>query len=180
MEEVKKKEIGKNDNFNPEKRRNRVTMKEKKFLQILALTCNKQEAYKAVYKYTPQENKRLEAASINSAADKILKRLRVKAPDLVAAVTFENVNPEFITKAILDLFSRAREKGDMNIEARVIEMMAKTQNMFKETNVIETKIQDTIKSVYKESADDMPKRDERIGLDGFHDRYLKGKEIPQA
>lgn len=176
----KKKPIGGNDNFNPEKRKNRVTMKERKFLTILSQTCSKAEAYRAVYKFTPNENKKLEAASINSAADKVLKRLKEKAPELVAAVTFENLNPEFVTKAMIDLYSRAKEKSDMNIEARAIDMMAKTQNVYQETKHIETKITDIVGKIYKETDEDMPVRDERIGLKEFNDRYLKKDDIPKV
>lgn len=179
-EQPKKKQIGGNDNFNPEKRRGRVTMKERKFLTILAMTCNLSESYRAVYKFTPNENKKLEAASVHSAAYKVLKRLKEKAPELVAAVTFENLNPEFVTKAILDLYARAKEKDNMNIEARTVEMMAKTQNMFKETNVIETKITDIVGQVYKETDADMPVKDNRMGLQEFNDKYLKKGDIPKV
>jgi len=182
MEENKevKKQIGAHDNFNPEKRRNRITLYERKFLAVLALTCNKSEAFRAVYKVAHQENKQLEAAYVHSEATKVLKRIKRKSPELYAAATFENITPDFVTKAILDLYGRAKEKEDMNIETRVVDMMAKTQNMFKETSVIETKVQDVIKNVYKETDDDMPTEDKRVDLQQFNERYVKNREVPKV
>ena len=80
----------------------------------------------------------------------------------------------------MDLYGRAKEKEDMNIETRVVDMMAKTQNMFKETSVIETKVQDVIKNVYKETDDDMPTEDKRVDLQQFNERYVKNREVPKV
>ena len=153
------------DPFNPEKRKNRITLRERKFLYLLSQTGSLQEAFRSVYKVKHHDDKRIESAHVGAMANQVLARLRRKSPELVAAFTFEDITPEFVKKGILDLYYRAKESNNMHIEKGTLELMGKINAMFTEKHVSDVRILDTIKSVYKETDEDMPDehKDDRVG-----------------
>ena len=181
VEEEKKKtkqEIAK-ENFAPDKRK-RMTMKEHKFMAVLSQTCNLREAFRAVYKVGDFEDKKMEDNYVSAQANKVLNRIKKKAPEYAAAMTFEDITPDFVRKATLKLYNKAIEAEDRNIEARAVEMMAKFNAMFKEDVTVKSKIEGTVKNIYKETDDDMPDfGNNKIGRDEFNSKFIE-KDIPKA
>ena len=157
------------DPFNPEHRKKRTTIRERKFLAILSTTGSLQDAYRGAYKVKPMGDRKLESARVTSQANQILRRLRDKVPELVEKFTFEDITPDFVKKGILDLNKRARDKGDLNIEARTWELMGKMNAMFTDKQIVDTKIREVVDHVYRETMDDMPMKDERIGRGELED-----------
>lgn len=151
------------DPFNPEKRKNRITIRERKFLYLLSQTGSLQEAFRSVYKVKHHDDKRIESAHVGAMANQVLARLRKKSPELVSAFTFGDITIDFVKKGILDLYYRARDSNNMHIEKGVLELMGKINAMFTEKHVSDVRIMDTIKSVYKETDEDMPDyKDDRV------------------
>lgn len=149
--------------FDPENRKNRITIRERKFLYLLSQTGNLQESFRSVYKVKLHSDKRIEAAHVGAMANQVLARLRKKSPELVAAFTFEDITPDFVKKGILDLYYRAKETNNMHIEKGTLELMGKINAMFTEKHVSDVRILDTIKSVYKETDEDFPDhKDNRV------------------
>ena len=143
-------------------RERRVTINEKKFLMVLSQTGNMQEAYKAVYKYVPHPDKRIEAAKIGSKALQIMKRIKNKEPELVAAFTFEDINKDFIKRELLNLYNH--DHATIGEKTRLLELMGKTQQLFKDVTIQETRIKEIVDPIYQENEDDMPEHiDDRIG-----------------
>jgi len=136
----------------------KVTINEKKFLMVLSQTGSLAEAYKAVYRYKPYPDKRIETARISAVAAQILKRIKVKAPELVAAFTFDDINPDFIKKEMLKLYNH--DHATIGEKTRLLELMGKTQAMFTDKIISDTKIREVIEPVYRESDEDFP--DEKI------------------
>jgi hypothetical protein len=152
------------DPFNPEKRKNRITLRERKFLYLLSQTGSLQVAFRSVYKVKHNDDKRIESAHVGAMANQVLTRLRRKSPELVSAFTFGDITVDFVKKGILDLYYRAKDSNNMHIEKGVLELMGKINAMFTEKHVSDIRILDTIKSVYKETDADMPDehRDDRV------------------
>lgn len=159
---VKKGETPPWDPFNPEKRKKRITIREKKFLLMLSTTGSLQEAYRSAYKVTPMSDKKLEGARVTAMANQVLARLKKKSPELTAKMTFEDITPDFVRKGLLDLYGRSKEKGDMTVEKGVLELMGKLYAMFTEKHQVDNKIKGVVENIYKESDDDFPRKDERI------------------
>lgn len=150
--------------FDPAKRKNRITLRERKFLYLLSQTGSLQESFRSVYKVKHHDDKRIESAHVGAMANQVLSRLRKKSPELVAAFTFEDITPEFVKKGILDLYYRAKESNNMHIEKGTLELMGKINAMFTEKHVTDIKITDVIKNVYKETDEDFPEhKDDRVG-----------------
>lgn len=149
------------DPWNPEKRKNRVTMKERKFMAFLSTTASMQEAYRATYKVKEYGNPALERARVSALANQVLRRIRAKAPELVEAMTFENIDKEFVQKGMLKLYNK-EDIADHD-KIRLLELMGKTQAMFTDKIQNETKVTEVIKTVYKESDADFPEQDHRLG-----------------
>ena len=150
------------DPFNPEKRKNRITIRERKFLYLLSTTGNLQEAFRGVYKVKHHDDKRIESAHVGAQANQVLKRLRYKAPELVAAFCFEDISPDFVKKEMLKLYSA--DSTATHEKIRLLELMGKTQALFTEKHVTDIRMTDIIKRVYKETDADMPDdhRDDRV------------------
>lgn len=147
--------------FNPENRRKRTTVNERKFLMVLSTTGSINEAFRAVYKIPVHPDKRIENARIQAMGSQILTRLRSKAPALVAAFTFEDITPEFIKKEYMKLYGS--EHATIAEKRAILSDMAKMHAMFSDKIVLDNKIRDSVDSLYKESDDDFPDhKDERI------------------
>ena len=133
-------------------RRKKLTINERKFLLILSVTGNTTEAYRGVYKITPMDNKKLEGARVRAAANRLLDRLRKKAPEYVKAFAFEDITPEFVRTEFMKLYNH--DHITISEKIRVLELMGKTQAMFTEKNIIQETVKKVIDDVYTESDDD--------------------------
>ncbi len=142
--------------FDPERRKGRLTIKERKFLYMLSKTGNINKSYKSVYKYTKFDDKKLENVRIGSMANVKLKRLKEKSPELVAAFTFEDITPDFVRKGLLDLYGRAKDTGNMHIEKGVLELMGKIHALFSEKQIYKEEVKEVIGDIYQENDSDMP------------------------
>lgn len=165
------------DPFDPEKRKKRITIREKKFLMMLSTTGSLQEAFRAAYKVSPHSDKKIENARVSAMANQVLTRLRKKAPELTAASTFEDITPEFVKKGIMDLYTRSKEKGEMHIEKGVLELMGKMHAMFTDKKVVDSTVKGVVETIYQESDDDMPVKDERMGRAEIEEKF---GNIPKA
>lgn len=146
--------------FNPENRKKRVTINEKKFLMVLSQTGNMNESFRAVYKVTAFSDKRMENARISALANQVLERIRRKAPELVRAYTFDDVNPDWIKKEYRKLYDNPH--GTISEKRAILADMAKINAMFTEHLITDQKIREIVDPVYAETADDMPTQlDER-------------------
>jgi hypothetical protein len=159
---------GFNPPWNPwsrERRKRVVTINEKKFLMVLSQTGSLAEAFRAVYKYGSYPDKRIENARIRALAEQVLRRIKGKAPDLVAAFTFDDITPDYIKKEMMKLYSH--DHATIGEKTRLLELMGKTQAMFTDKVVTDQKIREVIDPVYTESDDDFIKHgrvDERKNL----------------
>ena len=142
--------------YSPKHREKKVTINEKKFLMVLSQTGNMNEAFRTAYKYTAYPDKRIESARIGSAALRVLKRIKEKAPELVAAFTFDDINPDFIKRELLNLYNH--DHATIGERTRLLELMGKTHAMFTDKIVSDTKIREVVDSVYTETSDDMPEQ----------------------
>jgi len=147
--------------FDPEKRKKRVTIREKKFLMVLSTTGSLQEAYKAAYTVKDYGDKKLQSARVGALANQVLRRLKGKAPELVAALTFEDITPDFVKKEMLKLYNK--DEASIHEKTRLLELMGKTQAMFTDKKVIDARIEEVMNDIYQESDDDFPMKDERKG-----------------
>jgi len=132
----------------------KVTINEKKFLMVLSQTGNMQEAYRAAYKVKSYPDKRIENAKCGAMAAQVLARIKAKAPELVAAFTFDDVNPDFIKKEMLKLYNH--DHATIAEKTRLLELMGKTQAMFTDKVISDTKIREVIEPIYRESEEDFP------------------------
>ncbi len=166
------------DPFNPEKRKKkgRMTIRERKFLYMLSQTGSLNDAFRSAYKVTPMPDKKLEATRVTAMANQVLARLKRKVPELTEKMTFEDITPDFVRKGILDLNKRARDKGDLNIETRTWELMGKMHAMFTDKIRSETKITEVVDTIYQETDEDMPRKDDRLARVDID----VGKEIPKV
>jgi hypothetical protein len=147
--------------FNPENRRKRTTVNERKFLMVLSTTGSINEAFRAVYKIPVHPDKRIENARIQAMGSQILARLKAKAPALVSAFTFEDITPDFIKKEYMKLYNS--DHATIAEKRAMLSDMAKMHAMFSDKIVLDNKIRDSVDSLYKESDDDFPDhKDERI------------------
>jgi hypothetical protein len=147
--------------FSQEGRKNRITMKERKFMMMVSTTGSLHDAYKATYKVKEYPNKKIESARIGALANQVLRRIRNKAPELVAAMTFEDITPDFVKKEMLKLYNQ--EDASIHEKTRLLELMGKTQAMFTDKIQSDTKIRGMVDTIYKETDEDFPEKDERIG-----------------
>lgn len=145
--------------FTNKERKPRVTINEKKFLMVLSQTGNMQEAFRAVYKIPKHQDKRLENARISSMASHVLTRIRKKAPELVAAFTFDDITPDFIKKEMMKLYSN--DHATIPERTRLLELMGKTQAMFTDKVVQDLKVREVVEQVYEESDEDFPKHEDQ-------------------
>lgn len=148
------------DPWNPAKRKNRVTIKEHKFMAFLSTTGSMQEAYRAAYKVKDYGNPALEKARVAALANQVLRRIRQKDPGLVEAMTFADIDKDFVKKGMLELYNK-KDLADHD-KIRLLELMGKTQAMFTDKIQSETKVTEVIKTVYKESDEDFPEQDHRL------------------
>lgn len=155
------------DPYNHGHRKTKVTINEKKFLMVLSQTGSMTEAFKATYKYTQYPDKRIEGGRIRALAEQVLRRIKNKAPELVAAFTFDDMTPDFIKREMLKLYSH--DHATIGEKTRLLELMGKTQAMFTDKVISDTKIREVIDPIYTESADDFPdqadKRQGRIEIE---------------
>jgi len=160
------------DPYSYKHKRNKVTINEKKFLMVLSQTGSLSEAFKATYKYTQYPDKRIENGRVRALADQILKRIKNKAPELVAAFTFEDITPDFVKREFLKLYGH--EHATIGEKTRLLELMGKTQAMFTDKIISDTKIREVIQPIYSETSEDFPDmKDQRVGR-------LDLEEIPIA
>ena len=148
------------DPYSAAHRKTKVTINEKKFLMVLSQTGSLAEAYRATYRYTQYPDKRIENGRIRAIAEQVLRRIKNKAPELVAAFTFDDMTPDFIKREMLKLYSH--DHATIGEKTRLLELMGKTQAMFTDKIISDTKIRDVIEPIYTESAEDFPdRRDDR-------------------
>lgn len=142
-------------------RKRKVTINEKKFLMVLSQTGSMNEAFRAAYKVTPYPDKRIEKARITAMATQILRRLKDKAPELVSAFTFDDINPDFIKHEMLKLYKS--DHATISEQTRLLELMGKTQAMFTDKVMSDTRIREVVDPIYQETDEDFPenKIDER-------------------
>lgn len=150
------------DPFNPDRRKNRLTVNERKFLYVLGKTGKLQEAYLASYKIKDYGNPILQRARINAMASQVLARLKKKAPELANAATFEDLSPDFVKKGLLALLEDPN--ATVHEKTRIYELFGKMNdiNMFSDKHVIETKITEVKKELYSETDEDFPEIDKRL------------------
>lgn len=148
------------DPYSSQHRRNKVTINEKKFLMVLSQTGSLIEAYKATYRYTQYPDKRIENGRIRALADQVLRRVKGKAPELVAAFTFDDITPDFIKREMLKLYGH--DHATISERTRLLELMGKTQAMFTDKIVSDNKIREVVDPIYTETEEDFPdKGDQR-------------------
>lgn len=147
--------------FDAARRKNRVTLRERKFMMMLSTTGKMQEAYRAVYTVKDYGSPKITEMRVAALANQVLRRIRKKAPELVAALTFEDITPDFVKKEMLKLYNNS--ESSIHEKTRLLELMGKTQAMFTDKIQTETKVREIIGTVYKESEDDFPEQDNRIG-----------------
>ena len=158
--------------FSHRERKRKVTINEKKFLMVLSQTGSLTQAFRAAYKVTPYPDKRIENARISAAATGVLKRLRDKAPELVSAFTFDDVNKDYIKHEMLKLYNH--DHATIGEKTRLLELMGKTQAMFTDKIISDTKIREVVEPIYTESAEDFPERlDERKGRIEIEDEEIE-------
>ena len=118
------------------------------------------------------KDKRIENARISAAATGVLKRLRDKAPELVSAFTFDDVNKDYIKHEMLKLYNH--DHATIGEKTRLLELMGKTQAMFTDKIISDTKIREVVEPIYTESAEDFPERlDERKGRIEIEDEEIE-------
>src|SRR3990167_875507 len=144
------------DPYNPARKKTRVTMNERKFLMVYSQTGKKAEAFKAVYKYTQYPDKRIEDARVRALAEQVLTRIKNKAPELVAAFTFEDMTPDFIRKEYMKLYTH--DHATIAEKRAILADMAKINAMFTEKIVTDQKIREVVNPMYSESDEDFPDR----------------------
>lgn len=147
------------DPFNPENRKKRMTIKEKKFLYLLSQTGSMSEAFRGTYKIKAYPDKKIEAARVGAMANQVLTRLKAKSPELVQALTFEDITPKFVREQLLKLYEDPQ--AAINDKIRLVELMGKLSGEWTEKRIITTKIQDVTDTIYTESDQDFP--DHRLG-----------------
>lgn len=148
------------DPFNPEKRKKRMTMSEKKFLYVLSSTGNMSEAYRAAYKHRVLPDRRMDNARVYAMANQILERVRRKFPLEVSQMLFEDITPDFVRRELMNLFKN--EGSTVGEKTRIIELMGKIHGMFTDKQIVESRIKDLVKDIYQETDDDMPMHDSRL------------------
>ena len=155
------------DPYNHGHRKTKVTINEKKFLMVLSQTGKLSEAFKATYKYTQYPDKRIENGRVRALAEQVLRRIQKKAPELVAAFKFDDVTPDFIKREMLKLYEH--DHATIGEKTRLLELMGKTQAMFTDKIISDTKIREVIEPIYTETADDFPeqadKRKNRLDIE---------------
>jgi len=147
------------DPFNPDKRKNRLTLNERKFLYFLGKTGKLKEAYLAAYKVKDLGNPILQNARIHSLANQVLARLRKKAPGLTSATTLDDISVDFVKKELLKLYNH--EESTIHEKTRLLELMGKTQAMFTDKQIVDTKVREVVDQVYRETDDDFGSIDQR-------------------
>lgn len=152
--------------FDPTKRkpRNRITINERKFMYALSQTGSMSAAFRAVYKMKPYPDKHIEAARCRSMGARILERVRKKDPEFAARMTFDDITPDFVKKEMLSLYTN--DHATIAEKIRLLELMGKTQAIFTDKVISDTKIREVVDPIYKdygEAEDDFPElRDERL------------------
>ena len=131
-------------------------------MAMLSKTGSMQEAYRAVYKVKDYGNPKLESSRVGALANQVLRRIREKDPQFAAEMTFEDITADYVKKGLIDLKNRAQQAGNMNVEARMWELMGKTQAIFTDKVVSDTKITEVTNAIYKETDEDFPEIDKRI------------------
>lgn len=159
------------DPFNPQNRKNRLTMNEKKFLYVLGKTGKLHEAYMAVYKVKDYGNPSLQRSRVQAMASQVLARLRRKAPELTQAATFDDISVDFVKKELLRLYHS--DDASIHEKTRLLELMGKTQAMFTDKQVVDTKIREVVGQVYTESDEDFPSIDQRLNRLEIEEKIAK-------
>lgn len=150
------------DPYNHGHKKTKVTINERKFLMVYSQTGKLAEAFKAVYKYTQYPDKRIEDGRVRALAEQVLRRIKNKAPELVAAFTFEDITPDFIKKEYMKLYNH--DHATIGEKRAMLADMAKMHAMFTDKIVTDQKIREVVNPVYSESDDDFPDRvDQRLG-----------------
>lgn len=147
--------------YNPEYRKGKVTINERRFLMVYSQTGNKIEAFKASYRYTQYPDKRIENARIAALAGQVLTRIKAKAPELVSAFTFDDMTPEYIKREYLKLYNH--DHATIGEKRSILADMAKINAMFTEKIITDQKIREVVDPIYTESEEDFnsDKVDER-------------------
>lgn len=144
------------DPYSRAHKRIKITLNEKKFLYVLSQTGRMTEAFKAAYKFTEYPDKRVENGRIRAMAEQVLRRIKLKAPELVASFTFEDMTPDFIKKEYMKLYNH--DHATITEKRAILADMAKINAMFTDKVVSETKIREVIDPIYRESDEDFPER----------------------
>lgn len=142
--------------------RTEPNMREKKFMWILSKTASLAEAYRATYRARIYEDKRIESAKARDLGEQVLRRIKKNFPEWVKAFTFSDFTPDFIRSEMMNLYSS--DHASIAEKTRLLELMGKTEAMFTEKKIIDTKIRGIVESLYAETDDDFPEyRDDRVG-----------------
>lgn len=147
------------DPFNPERKRGRLTINERKFLYVLGKTGNLSEAYKSSYKVKDYGDPVLQKARVNAMANQVLARLRRKEPELTKSTTLEDITVDFVKQELLKNYQNP--EATIGEKTRLLELMGRHKIMFSDKHVVESKVQEVAEQVFTESDDDFPEIDER-------------------
>ena len=128
---------------------------------ILSQTGSISAAFRGVYKIRAHLDKAIENARVRSIGSRVLERIKKKNPAMVAAFTFDDVTPDFIKKEMMKLYSS--DHSTIAEKTRLLELMGKTQAMFTDKVISDTKIREVVDPIYKEREDDFPdQKDDRL------------------
>ena len=145
--------------FNKERKKS-MTIRERKFLMVLSTTGKLQDAYRAAYTIKPNPDKKLESARITAIANQVLTRLRKKFPELVEAMLFEDITPDFVRKEMMKLYKN--DVATIGERTRILELMGKIHGMFTDKQVVESSIKQIVGDVYRETDEDFEVKDNRL------------------
>lgn len=150
--------------FDPKWRKsapNKLTIRERKFMAVLSTTGSMAQAFRAAYTIKEYGSKHLESIRVAALAHQVLKRVRKKDPKFVEMMTFEDITPDFVKKEMMKLYYN--DDATIPERTRLLELMGKSQALFTDKHQVDSKIQEVVDSVYKESDKDFPENDQRIG-----------------
>lgn len=140
------------DPYNHAHRKRKLTFNEKKFLYIYSQTGKLSDAFKSTYKYTQYPDKRVEDGRVRALAEQVMRRIKEKAPDLVAAYCFDDMTPDWIKREYMKIYNH--DHATIGEKRAILADMAKINAMFTDKVITDTKIREVIQPVYAETADD--------------------------
>ncbi len=140
--------------FDQPRKPRRMTIRERKFLLVLSTTGSLTGAYRAAYKVKSFPDKKMENARVYTMANQVIRRLRIKYPEWVKELTFEDISPDFVRKELMSLYKE--DGATVTEKTQLLKLMGQIHGMFTEKNVVETKIREVADSLYAETEEEFP------------------------